>query len=185
MKYLSLLLIAIVSTLHVSAQEETDYFFMAPEGTILTLKKDYTIPADSMLVFLNTKGDEHTSSFTKIHLTVTPSHKWRVLRTGTVLVVKGITRQRGFYRFKMIFNDETIYLHVDGVLDPLKLKINLLDDYFDVKFPPMEEYRTHAATVTADTLILDEIHDSQIDSLILATPPLTNDIEGAPVEEKK
>ena len=178
MKYISLLVITIIASLQLSAQKETDYFFMAPEGTTLTLKKDYTIPADSMLVYLNTKGDQHNSSFTKIHFTVIPSHKWRVLRAGTVLTIKGITRQRGFYRFKMIFNDKTIYLHVDGVTDPLKLKINLLDPYFDVEFPPIEDYHHFTASVSADTLILDEIHDSQIDSLIKVTPPVTNEIEG-------
>ena len=47
----------------------------------------------------------------------------------------------------------------------MQLKMNIVGDYFDVTFPPMEIYETDDYVAPKDTIIISPLLPGQVDSL--------------------
>jgi hypothetical protein len=144
----------------------TDALAMMPEGTVLTLTRSYVIPADSAIVSLNTTGGKHNAgSFENIHLTFDKSAKWRMLEKGTQFTVEGFVYLGNTNAFKFLLNRDDVILYVSGLIRPMEMKIEVMDEYFDIKFPPMEIYGTDKYVAPRDTIIIHPLLPGQVDSL--------------------
>ena len=165
MKNLILVLALIISVAGFS-QKETIALAMMPEGTVLTLKKDYVVPADSAIVYLNKEGAQHNGgSYSNIHLIMKKSDKWRMLQKGTQFTVKGFVNMPHIQSFKFILEDENVFLFVDHLIRPMEIQVETMDDFFDIAFPPIKIYGTDEYVAPKDTIIISPLQPAQIDSL--------------------
>ena len=181
-----ILVLAIFTSVASFSQKETTALAMMPEGTILTLKKDYVIPADSSIVFLNRKGGQNNGgSFSNIHLVIKQSDKWRKLQKGTQFTVKGFINMPHIQSFKFIFEDENVFLFVDHMIRPMQIEIGAMDDFFEIVFPPMEIYGTDEYEAPKDTIIISPLLPAEIDSLNELQEPKDVKKTESSKEEKK
>ena len=158
--------IALIFSAFTYGQKLADAFAMIPEGTVLTLNQDYVIPADSALVMLNGTGGEHQGgSFSQIHLTFKKSNEWRTLKKGTQFTVKGFAYLHNIDAFKVLLDHDDVFLFISGIVRPMNLQINIIDDYFDIKFPPRKIYGTDQYEAPRDTIIISPLLPGQVDSI--------------------
>jgi len=162
----TLFLIAFSISIIGFSQKKTDALAMMPEGTTLTLKKDYIIPADSSLIMLNAKGGQQEGgSFGDIHLMIKSKHNWRVIKKGTQFTVEGFVYLNNNNAYKFLLNRKDIFLYISNLIRPMNLKIDIIDDYFEIVFPPMEIYGTDEYIAPRDTIIISPLMPGEIDSL--------------------
>ncbi len=155
-------------------QKMTDALPMIPEGTTLTLPKDYVLPADSSIVILNSHGGENNGgSYSQIHVIFPASEKWRLVKKGTSFTVEGFVYMHNRNAFKILLNKKDVFIYVTGIVRPMELKMDVVGNYFDMKFPPMQIYGTDEYVAPKDTIIISPLLPGQIDSLQLLSPDTT------------
>jgi len=155
-------------------QKMTDALPMIPEGTTLTLTKDYVLPADSSIVILNALGGEHNGgSYSQMHVVFPASKKWRLVKAGTRFTVEGFVYLNNRKSFKILLNKENVFIYITGIVRPMELDMNVVGDYFDMQFPPMEIYGTDEYIAPKDTIIISPLLPGQIDSIQKLSPDTT------------
>jgi len=167
-----ILVLALIISVAGFSQKETISIAMMPEGTVLTLKNDYVIPADTAIVYLNKEGDRNNGgSYSSIHLIFKKSNEWRLLKKGTRFTVKAFVNMPHIQSFKFLLEDEEVFLFIDHLIRPMEIKVETMDDFFEVKFPPMKIYGTDEYVAPRDTIIISPLLPAQIDSLQSIEPP--------------
>ncbi len=160
--------LAIALSVFSFGQKMTDPLAMIPEGTTLTLPKDYILPADSSIVILNTSGGENNGgSYSQVHVIFPSSHEWRLVKKGTRFTVEGFVYMHNLNAFKILLNKKDVFIYVTGIVRPMELKMDVVGNYFDMQFPPMKIYETDDYVAPRDTIIISPLLPGQIDSLKL------------------
>ncbi len=134
MKRLLLLLTLTIGFTTLFAQSLEDKMSTIPDGTVLTLKQDYLIPAFEGIIEI-----EHGSSnYIDFNLVFDSKDKRRMMRKGTEFYVENIELSPNAIKIKIKNKIKYIYLGQIESRDALQIKE--LTKVFTVSFPAIEDF---------------------------------------------
>ena len=163
--------LAIAFSVFSFGQKMTDPLAMIPEGTVITLTTDHVLPADSSTTIFNSIGKNYEGGhYSQIQILYPASKEWRLVKKGTSFTVKGFVYLPNSNAFKILLDQDHVFLYISGIVRPMLLTMNVVGDYFDMKFPPMKIYGTDEYVAPKDTIIIHPLLPGQVDSIQKIAP---------------